>query len=97
MAEMTQKRLKELLEYDEYTGVFTWKEDGRQRIKGDKAGRIGPGAFLYITIAGKTYPAHRLAWLWYYGAPVPRRIKHKNGNPEDNHINNLTDASPCSW
>lgn len=94
---MTSKRLKELLDYDEYTGVFTWKEDGRQRVKGDEAGRTGAGGFLYICVDGKSYPAHRLAWLWYYGAPVPKIVKHINGNPEDNYINNLTARGACDW
>jgi hypothetical protein len=95
--ELTQSKVHALLDYDEYTGEFRWVEDGRGRQRGDIAGNVGANGYIYINISGGTYPAHRLAWLWYYGAPLPSRIKHINGNPKDNYINNLTARGPCDW
>ena len=95
MKNITETRLKELLDYDEDTGIFRWRVDEKRRgngngkIKGERAGIVNASYHRVIYIDGKMYPEHRLAWLWYYGAPVPKRITHINGDTEDNRIDNL--------
>jgi hypothetical protein len=47
--------------------------------------------FIQISTEHRYY-AHRLAWLYVHGR-WPKRIDHKNGNPSDNRIKNLREAS----
>ena len=89
MKDLTQKRVRELLDYDEDTGIFRWRVDGRGKIIGVIAGKVDGNYHRVISIDGMYYAAHRIAWLWYYGAPVPKMIKHINGDTEDNRIDNL--------
>ena len=61
---LTQKRLKELLNYDPETGVFVWiKTQSNIRMAGAAAGCIDKtSGYMYIGIDRSHYPAHRLAW-----------------------------------
>ncbi len=79
MQELTQSQLKELLSYDQETGVFT-RLDGQNA--GKVAGAINKG-YLRIRINGKRYYAHRLAWLYVHGAAPKIDGKKRNlGNFE---------------
>ena len=58
---LTQARLKELLNYDPITGIFTWVKPTSYKIKtGDIAGCKDSG-YIRIVISKKLYRAHRLA------------------------------------
>jgi hypothetical protein len=91
---LTQERLKELLDYDEKTGVFTWKADGRRHVAGSIAGHEKPNGYLHLWIESKKYHAHRLAWLYVHGNMPKHQIDHINHNRADNRIVNLRDVSP---
>ena len=85
---LTQARLKEFLHYSPDTGVFTHiKPRGGIRV-GDMAGRKCHG-YLQISIDGKRYLAHRLAWLYIHGEFPPNCIDHVNRDRADNRIVNL--------
>jgi len=44
---MTQKKLKELLDYDQYTGIFIWRSNrGNQTKKGDIAGSVNSRGYF---------------------------------------------------
>lgn len=91
---ITQKELKELLEYDENTGIFTWNLANSNRIKiGDMAGVYRFDGYLTIRINGKPYLAHRLAWLYIYGEWPKNQIDHINGIRDDNRITNLRNVT----
>ncbi len=92
---MTQEYLKSLLDYNPETGKLTWRVSKSKRVKsGSEAGRLdSDGKYRRIGIDGKTYPAHRLAWLWYYGTLPEDQIDHINHNPDDNRIENLREVS----
>lgn len=82
--------LKTVLNYDPETGVFIHKTTRSPRaFPGARAGRINTNGHRQITIDGKHYMAHRLAWLWVYGIWPNILIDHINGNRDDNRIFNL--------
>ena len=91
---LTQERLKELLDYDPETGVFRWKMNVGQRARiGVTPGTIHPTGYIHIKIAGRSYVAHRLVWLWVYGSWPTDQIDHKNGVRSDNRITNLREVT----
>ena len=90
-------RLKELLEYDPETGLFTrlttnhrWKKGvivgSLDKSKGSTAG------YVRIFVDGKRYKAHRLAWLYMTGE-WPVNIDHKNHVRHDNKWCNLREVT----
>ena len=92
---LTQERLKELLDYDPETGVFTWKSIvfGSHMKVGSVAGSMYSNGYLRIKINGKDYRAHRLAWLYMYGCWPTNQIDHINRVRDDNRIANLREAT----
>ena len=46
-----------------------------------------------ITVDGKRYRAHRLAWLYVYGAWPLGRLDHEDTDRQNNRIKNLRPAS----
>ena len=88
---ITQERLKELLEYNEETGVFTWKKTMSNRsVVGKVAGSINNRyLYRYIRIDCSGYRAHRLAFLYLNGEFPNGEVDHINHNRDDNRISNL--------
>lgn len=89
---LTQERLKELFSYDPGSGDFTRIMVTNRWKKGSKAGGLGGRGYISIEISGKTYKAHRLAWLYMTGN-WPDEIDHINHNKADNRIINLRSAT----
>jgi len=90
-SKLTQDLLKELLNYNRTTGVFTWKVNrGRNAKIGNTAGSINSHGYMQIKISGKLHQSHRLAWLYEYGEFPETGLDHINHNKEDNRIENLT-------
>lgn len=84
---LTQKRLREVLNYDPNTGIFTWKKGAR---RGKIAGTLhDERGFLKVSIDNKRYFLNRLAWLWMNGYHPLCAVDHKNGDHGDNRWCNL--------
>ncbi len=94
MNALTQERLKEILEYDQNTGIFLWKEKiSKKVIVGEIAGYLESRGYWEICIFGRKYKAHRIAWLYVYGNFPTNQIDHINRVRTDNSIFNLREAT----
>lgn len=94
MEKLTDKRLRELLNYEPETGLFIWKVDRPPRAKaGSRPTSPTKSGYLRASIDGKTYYQHRLAWLYTHGDWPKGVIDHINGDVSDNRINNLRDVN----
>jgi HNH endonuclease len=93
------EELEQVLAYDPETGLFTvLKPFGRKnwvRKAGDIFGKPSwPGLYTQVSLWGKTFYPHRIAWLLYHKRP-PREgygISHLNGDKSDNRIANLVET-----
>ncbi len=79
-----------LLDYNQLTGVFIWKviRYGRCRGIGSTAGSVMKNGYVTISINGKPYYAHQLAWLWVHGELL-KHLDHKDTVKTNNAIGNL--------
>ena len=91
---MDQSQLKKRLWYDKDTGVFLWRISSSPRIRPwSKAGKVTPTGYVRIGLDGKSYAAHRLAWLYVHGCHPENYIDHIDGNPRNNKFENLREAT----
>jgi hypothetical protein len=89
---LTAERLRELLDYDAESGVFTWRVSPALGVpKGATAGSTHHTGYIFIRFKKRNYAAHRLAWFYVHGEwpPAGIDIDHANGDRSDNRIANL--------
>lgn len=90
MSSMDSIRLRELLNYNRTTGVFTWRTKPARRIAvGSVAGTPHSQGYIAISFNGRPHMAHRLAWLHVHGEWPEHDVDHINGNRSDNRLRNL--------
>lgn len=106
--ELTQEYLRECLDYDTETGVFVWKvrpashfptHKGlavfNSKYAGKPAGGRSWNGYARLSIDGRLWMAHRVAWLYVHGKLPSECIDHVNGNRADNRVVNLREATPA--
>ena len=82
-------KVREAFYYNPETGNFTSRQHNGIRTRC----MIGDNGYIYVSIKGKKYAAHRLAWFYFHGGWPKDEIDHINGNPSDNSILNLREAT----
>ena len=84
--------IKEILDYDPDTGVFTWKQKlSQKQYIGDEAGSIDGKGYRILRIRKSNYKAHRIAFYYVTGCdPAELQIDHANRIKNDNRFSNLT-------
>lgn len=88
---ITQDFLKAYLRYEPDTGrFFKFKDAGGEIEVGHRQHRDG---YIFVSIDGKKYQAHRLAWLYVYGYLPACDIDHRDRQKSNNAISNLREAS----
>jgi hypothetical protein len=90
---MTADKLRTMLDYDLESGVFRWKVKAAACVTIGSVAGSNDGGYRRISISGKNYWAHRLAWLHVYGAWPQHQIDHIDGDRSNNRIANLRDVS----
>lgn len=90
---LTQQRLKQLLCYDPESGLFKRAMPSKGPKPQDGVGWTRDGGYRMITVDGRPYRAHRLAWLYVHGKWPVEHIDHINGITSDNRVTNLREAS----
>lgn len=87
---LTQKKLQQELLYNPETGVFRNRYNrANNAVKAGSITGSKRGKHIQIYANGTLYYAHRLAWLYYYGAWPEGPIDHINQEQDDNRIINL--------
>ena len=84
-ADLTLEYVKSRLDYDESTGNLFWKRC--------QAGHKRKSGYVSIHIDGVEVKAHQLVWFIAHGKWPETLIDHINGDPSDNRLENLRDAS----
>jgi hypothetical protein len=86
----TQKRLKELFDYDPPTGKLSIKERRRGVKQGQEAGCVHQHGYRIVKIDRTPYRAHRIIWKWMTGDdPKDYQIDHIDLDRSNNTWDNL--------
>jgi hypothetical protein len=81
--------LRSLFSYDPDTGKFARRHAWGSQPEGSEPGGLSPQGYKQIGVKNRTYPAHRLAWLYVFGEWPVSLVDHVNRNRLDNRICNL--------
>lgn len=96
-ADLTAEQLRELLNYDPETGIFTWRQPGRGRTVGGVVGCRDHRGYVQISIGPRNNRAriygHQAAWLYMHGYWPSEDVDHINHDKSDNRIANLRELN----
>ena len=83
--------LAEYLRYNPETGHLTWiKKPSKTTQLNSRAGSyVTTTGYRSISIFGKSYPEHHVAWRMYHGTWATDQLDHINQDRSDNRIINL--------
>lgn len=85
----SQKELRDRFVYDPKTGVFRWRRSAGTARSGEEAGWVHKSGYVYVGLNGRSFKAHRLAWMYVYGKDPQGLLDHIDRNKANNRIHNL--------
>lgn len=89
---LTAELARSVLSYDPECGDLTWLISKGTVKAGARVSTISNRGYLTLKLFGKTYQAHRVAWLIMFGE-WPITIDHINRQRTDNRLVNLRNAT----
>lgn len=90
---ITQKHLKEVLNYNPTTGIFTWINCGSKKRNKKIAGTICKDGYRSVRVDNISYQSGRLAFLYMEGYFPEHEVDHKDRNRANDKWNNLRHVS----
>ena len=91
------ERVRELLNYDPETGVFTRRVRTSNSINiGDIAGYVNTRGYISIMVNNRLCLAHRLAWIHVHGTWPLQCLDHIDGDTQNNRIVNMQNRRKSS-
>ena len=86
--------VKRLFFYDAESGMLFWRAGNGRNVKPWQQVKSTNGrGYICAKVGGKSYLAHRLAWLYVHSEFSAGDIDHKNRVRNDNRLCNLRDVS----
>ena len=85
---MTQELLREYVDYDEVTGIVTWKKKTGSNIIGVEVGSYMTNGYKSVGILKESMLVHRLIYLYMTGT-LPQQVDHINQVRDDNRWCNI--------
>ncbi len=85
--------VREMFDYNPETGVLTWRVKRNRMKPGDIAGCLHHQGYIVVTIDGRQYQGHRVAWAHYYGEWPKGGLDHRDTVRRHNWIKNLRRAT----
>lgn len=95
---LTAIYVRNQLRYDLETGEFHWRESGKGRKIGRRAGCVRSKAgqkWRKIVVNGVEFTSGKLAWLYVTGLSPDFIVDHLDGNSLNDAWGNLRDGSEC--
>jgi hypothetical protein len=99
--------LRQLLDYDQDTGLLRWRERPEELFATKRAYRAwnaryaggpaftcqNPAGYLTGQLFGRWHAAHRVVWAWAHGVWPEHQIDHINRIRHDNRLVNLREVT----
>ena len=94
-ADLTQTILREYLNYDEHTGILTWKKKpSKKAVLNTRAGSlVSTTGYRTLRLFERSYPEHHVVWCWYHGYWSDKQLDHIDHNRANNCIVNLREVT----
>jgi hypothetical protein len=90
---LTQERLMEIVRYIPSSGLFIRMRNSKRWRIGQVMGSFSKIGYITMWIDGKSYYAHRLAWLYMTGKWPENEIDHIDHNRCNNVWGNLREVT----
>jgi hypothetical protein len=88
----TRAELAQELHYDPITGIFTRLTARRGHQVGKVVGFVNADGYVIITVFGRTFKAHHLAWFYQTGM-WREFLDHEDTDRANNAFGNLREAT----
>ena len=88
--------LADMFDYNKETGLLTWKDSEKVKVqfRNKRAGTAKKGGYIFVSIRGKLFAAHRIILALVGGRWPPEFVDHVDGNTSNNSLSNLREATP---